>query len=96
MRSQLFATAGATSRSSPPPAQEALWYTVYAALLWAHRPGDRLPSLRELCEHYRVSRVTAERSIDVLRHEGLVSGVPGVGTFAAQPARRRARARTTP
>jgi hypothetical protein len=35
MRSQLFATAGATSRSSPPPAQEALWYTVYAALLRA-------------------------------------------------------------
>jgi DNA-binding GntR family transcriptional regulator len=57
-------------------------------------PGGRLPSLRELCEQHQVSRVTAERAIDVLRHEGLVSGVPGVGTFAAEPARKRARART--
>ena len=42
-------------------------------------PGSMLPSLRRLTEEHQVSRMTAERAVELLRNEGLVVGLPGRG-----------------
>lgn len=43
-------------------------------------PGDRVPSTREIVRRWGVAVATATRSLAVLRAEGLVRPVPGVGT----------------
>jgi DNA-binding GntR family transcriptional regulator len=45
------------------------------------RPGDRLPSESQLCEHHGVSRMTVRRAINVLVEQGLVIARQGQGTF---------------
>ncbi len=51
-------------------------------------PGTRVPSENELVETFGVSRMTANRALRELAHEGVLSRVPGVGTFVAERARR--------
>ncbi|MFB9903799.1 aminotransferase-like domain-containing protein [Allokutzneria oryzae] len=51
----------------------------------AGRPGDRLPSVRELMARHHVSPVTVQRAIRALVAEGLVDSVPGRGSFVARP-----------
>ncbi|MFD8142944.1 TetR/AcrR family transcriptional regulator C-terminal domain-containing protein [Streptomyces sp. NPDC059708] len=50
-------------------------------------PGDRVPSTREITRQWGVAMATASKVLAELRHEGLVSAVPGVGTVVAAPAR---------
>ncbi|MCZ7644599.1 MAG: GntR family transcriptional regulator [Planctomycetota bacterium] len=45
------------------------------------QPGDRLPSLREMCRQYGISPSTALNSLKVLEREGLVIRQHGRGTF---------------
>ena len=47
--------------------------------------GDRLPSEADLEKDYGVSRTTARRALDELRHQGIVRREPGRGTFLAGP-----------
>jgi len=47
------------------------------------KPGDRLPSARELCQRYRVSAIVVRRAVGWLKAAGLVVGVAGVGVFVA-------------
>ena len=51
----------------------------------ALKPGDRLPSERELSIWAGVSRMTARQAITHLVHEGAVSARQGVGTFVTEP-----------
>lgn len=44
------------------------------------RPGDLLPSDRELAEAYGIARATAQKAVGALRAEGLAETVPGRGT----------------
>lgn len=46
----------------------------------ALRPGDAVPSVRDLSSSWKVSRATADKALSALRSEGLVEAVPGVGT----------------
>jgi GntR family transcriptional regulator len=48
------------------------------------KPGDRLPSEREIAEDLKVSRVTARQALDTLEQLGLVYREQGRGTFAAE------------
>jgi GntR family transcriptional regulator len=50
-----------------------------------YRPGDKLPSERELSERFSVSKVTARQAIVQLRAEGLVTSRVGYGVFVADP-----------
>lgn len=44
-------------------------------------PGDRLPTVVELCELYGVSKVTVRKAVELLAEQGLVSSRRGSGTF---------------
>jgi GntR family transcriptional regulator len=48
-------------------------------------PGQALPSERELCERYGVSRPTLRQATQDLVRDGLLVVRRGVGTFVAQP-----------
>ncbi|MFF5204726.1 GntR family transcriptional regulator [Streptosporangium sp. NPDC000396] len=49
------------------------------------RPGDRIPSVREIMRDEGVSTATATRVAAVLRAEGYAESVPGIGTIASLP-----------
>lgn len=48
-------------------------------------PGTRIPTERELCETYKVSRVTARQAMKNLVDGGFLSRKPGRGTFVRAP-----------
>lgn len=49
------------------------------------RPGDLLPTQRELAARAGVSLITVRRALGELEREGRVAGHQGVGTFVARP-----------
>lgn len=49
------------------------------------KPGDSLPSERELSEKYGISRPTVRQAIKELVYEGLLEREKGRGTFVSQP-----------
>src|SRR6478735_135606 len=49
--------------------------------------GDRVPSTRQLTRDFGVAMATATKALAVLRRDGLVRALPGIGTVvAANPA----------
>ncbi|NLE44425.1 MAG: GntR family transcriptional regulator [Chloroflexi bacterium] len=49
------------------------------------RPGDRLPSERQLCDEFNLSRATVRQAFRELSRRGLIRTVPGCGTFVSTP-----------
>jgi GntR family transcriptional regulator, arabinose operon transcriptional repressor len=45
--------------------------------------GDRVPSEKELCERFGVSRITAQKALELLAEEGAISRFPGKGSFVS-------------
>lgn len=45
------------------------------------KPGEKLPSGRQLQEQYDVSEIVIRQAVMLLRERGLVESVPGVGVF---------------
>ena len=43
--------------------------------------GDRIPSLREMCDEFSVSSITARRALLDLLNEGIVERRGGLGAF---------------
>src|SRR6056297_1948074 len=48
-------------------------------------PHERLPSERELSEHYDVSRMTARKALSEIESEGYIYRSQGKGSFVAEP-----------
>jgi DNA-binding GntR family transcriptional regulator len=58
------------------------------------RPGDEVPSEREVASQFSVSRPTATKALELLRQEGFVESIRGSGSYVADPqAHRRPRER---
>ena len=53
------------------------------------RPGDRLPSVREVVTQVTINPNTVHRAYRDLEHEGVVEGRAGLGTFVAASATSR-------
>jgi GntR family histidine utilization transcriptional repressor len=47
-------------------------------------PGTRVKSENELAEQFGIARMTANRALRELMHDGYLSRVPGVGTFVRE------------
>lgn len=51
-----------------------------------YTPGDELPSLAELCDTYRVSKVTASSALTVLHQQGRIAVRHGLRSVVLAPA----------
>ncbi len=51
------------------------------------RPHQKLPSERELCQRFGISRMTVRQALGSLAKEGLVYTRPGKGVFVSDPTR---------
>jgi GntR family transcriptional regulator len=51
------------------------------------RPGDRIPTIRELGQLYGVSHITVAQALDELAHEGMLIRWQGKGVFVGQAQR---------
>lgn len=49
------------------------------------RPGERLPSIRELAARYGCNKLTVQKSYELLEESGLVENLVGSGSFVAYP-----------
>ncbi|MEW2083930.1 winged helix-turn-helix domain-containing protein [Streptomyces sp. NPDC005283] len=49
------------------------------------KPGERVPSSRDLEARYEIANMTARSALRVLRDEGLIYSMPGRGNFVADP-----------
>ena len=49
-----------------------------------YKPGDMLPSEKELCEALSVSRMTIKQAMDLLVNDGTIYRKKGVGTFVSE------------
>jgi GntR family transcriptional regulator len=49
------------------------------------RPGERLPSGRDLARRYGVAVMTMQKALALLRDEGLVASYQGRGVFVRSP-----------
>ncbi len=52
------------------------------------RPGDRVPSTRELAREWNVALATAAHALKTLARDGVVRGVPRIGTVVSGVSRR--------
>ncbi|GAA3856764.1 GntR family transcriptional regulator [Streptomyces sedi] len=53
------------------------------------KPGDRLPSSRDLRESLGIANATVHSALRVLRDEGLIYSVQGRGSYVSDPESRR-------
>ena len=75
-----------TTPGSPPPAKYVVVRDHLLALVaQGLAPGTPVPSERELCESFGVSRMTVRQAIDTLVVDGVLERQQGRGTFVAPP-----------
>ncbi|MEZ0117524.1 GntR family transcriptional regulator [Heyndrickxia faecalis] len=46
-----------------------------------YQPNEQIPSEKDLCGQYKVSRITAKKALDLLASEGYIERKPGKGSF---------------
>jgi GntR family transcriptional regulator len=75
-----------TVRTPARPLYAQLKETILAEIAHGRlKPGDQLPTHRELGETYQMSYMTVRRAISELTNEGVINAVPGKGTYVAAP-----------
>jgi len=76
----------AVDRDAPLPLYHQLRQALLGPLEKGHwKEGDLIPTEREICDAYNVSRITVRRAINDLVREGYLSSQQGKGTFVARP-----------
>ncbi len=81
---QPFSIPGTIDRSADQPLHAQLKGLIRRAIEDGRlRPGDRLPTEHELCRHFGLSRTPVRQALLELAQEGLLTRVPGRGTFVA-------------
>ncbi|MFC4908861.1 GntR family transcriptional regulator [Actinomadura gamaensis] len=77
----------AIDRDGPVPPYQQIADTLRKRIKSGEIPaGRRIPSLVELEQEYEVARDTLRKAIQVLKDEGLVQTVQGMGTFVTERA----------
>lgn len=72
------------TRNSPTPLYEQLKNVIEQQILAGNmEPGEQIPSERELCTQFGVSRVTVRQAVALAVNEGLLHRTHGRGTFVA-------------
>lgn len=67
------------------PVYEQVLYAARKAIIAGDlQPGDPFPSVRTLSAEYGINPNTVQKAIMVLKNEGLVETVPGVGNRVAE------------
>jgi GntR family transcriptional regulator len=62
------------------PVYEQVLYAARKAIISGElRPGDDFPSVRTLSAEYKINPNTVQKALTVLKNEGLIESVPGVG-----------------
>ena len=80
----------AVDRDAPLPLYHQLRQALLRPLERGHwKEGDLIPTEREICETYNVSRITVRRAVNDLVREGYLISFQGKGTFVARPKIRR-------
>ena len=51
--------------------------------LHQYQVGERVPSEKELCDEFGVSRITTKKALEMLASEQLIVRQPGRGSFVA-------------
>jgi GntR family transcriptional regulator len=75
----------AVDRDAPLPLYHQLRQALLAPMQEGHwREGDLIPTEREICDMYKVSRITVRRAIEMLVREGYLVAHQGKGTFVAR------------
>ncbi|MGH3207430.1 MAG: GntR family transcriptional regulator [Trebonia sp.] len=67
--------------SGVPPYLQLVHQVRQSLLLGYLRPGDRLPTVKEVAVDLAINSNTVVKAYRQLEHEGLVAGRPGQGTF---------------
>lgn len=68
--------------TSSKPMYEKIFDEVKDSILTqAYKPGERVPSEKELAETYSVSRITSKKALEMLAAERLIVRKPGRGSF---------------
>jgi GntR family transcriptional regulator, histidine utilization repressor len=71
--------------SDPTPFYRTIKETIVAGIKAGDlKPGDRVASENELVHRFKVSRMTANRALRELAHEGIVTRIRGVGSFVSE------------
>ena len=76
---------GRAGASPKPLYQQVKDFVIAEIEIGALAPGHRLPSEQELVRRLHVSRMTANRALRELFAQGVLTRIPGVGTFVAPP-----------
>jgi GntR family transcriptional regulator len=48
------------------------------------KPGEKLPTTRELADQYETSGVTVRKAVELLIEAGVLEGRQGIGVFVAE------------
>lgn len=69
-----------------PPLYEQIYLDIAGAIEEGkYKPGGRIPSEKELLEHYHVSRITSKKALEMLAKEGKIVRMAGKGSYVTQP-----------
>ncbi len=76
----------AVDRDVPLPLYHQLRQALLEPMERGHwKEGDPIPTEREICDTYNVSRITVRRAVSELVREGYLVSYQGKGTFVARP-----------